>query len=194
MPSPIAHTLGAYAGLVFLEPQLISTPESRKRTLGLAAIFGSLADVDFLVAQYTSNPVLQHHYFSHSIPFAAFVGLISYVVLLAIRSSAPGKKAFLITFAYTTHLLLDYFTQDGGRPYGIPLLWPITHTHFVSPIIIFFSIHRGGWEDLLSTHNLIGICIEVLVMAPLAYFAVWRAQRLQQKSEIPNPKIETNSN
>lgn len=182
MPSPIAHTLGAYAGLVLLEPKLISSPESRKRTLGLAAIFGSLADVDFLLAQFTRNPVLQHHYFTHSIPFAVLVGFLSYVVLRLMHSSEPAWKALLIGFAYSTHLVLDYFTQDGGRPYGIPLLWPFTHRHFVSPLIIFFSIHRGSWADLLSAHNLIGLCIEFLVMAPLAYFAVWRAERLQRKN------------
>jgi inner membrane protein len=180
MPSPIAHTLGAYAGLVLIKPDLISTKESRRMTFGLAAIFGSLADADFLVAQFTTNPTLQHHYFSHSIPFAFFIGFLSYLILILFRTAEPIKKAGLITVAYLSHLLLDFFTQDGGRPFGIPLLWPLTHKHFMSPVVIFYSIHRGGWEDYLSAHNLIGICIEFVVMGTVAYLAVRRAKRINR--------------
>jgi membrane-bound metal-dependent hydrolase YbcI (DUF457 family) len=189
MPSPLAHSLGAYAAIGFANPESVTTPEGRRRTFGIAAIFGCLADVDFLVAQFTRNPVLQHHYFTHSIPFAILVGLISYTILLAMHSNASLKKAGLITLAYMTHLLLDFLTQDGGRPYGIPLLWPFTHQHFVSPVIIFFSIHRGGWNDLFSAHNIIGICIEFLVMFPFAYAAVWRAEHQLKKSQILSSKF-----
>jgi membrane-bound metal-dependent hydrolase YbcI (DUF457 family) len=183
MPSPVAHTLGAYAGLLYLNPAYLESPRSNRIALALAAVFGCMADADFVVAQHTSNPQFQHHYFSHSFPFAFALGLICYGLLRLIHSKHTAKAAFLITAAYCTHLFLDYFTEDGSRPYGIPLLWPFTQRHFVAPVIIFYSIHRGDWEDLFSRHNLIAICIEVLVLAPLVVLAIWRARRITSRQK-----------
>lgn len=182
MPSPVGHTLGAYAAMLALEPNLVKDRRTHGIAVGTAFVFGTMADADFLVAYVASSPVLHHHYFSHSIPFTIVLGLLLYLVLKLLRFKRPGRIAFLLSAAYGTHLLLDYFADDGSFPYGIPLLWPFTDRHFMAPVAIFYSIHRGEWKDLFSLHNLMGALIEFVVTGPLALLAFLRARRLQKPS------------
>ena len=176
MASPIAHTLGAYAVLVTLEPKLVSTRRLNSIALGTAFVFGNLADADFVVEQFTSNPFWRHHYFTHSIPFAILLGVVCYLILKIANRKNAGRDAGLVCAAYSSHLLIDFFTDDGSKPYGIPLLLPFSHQHFMAPFPIFYSIHRGELTDLFSAHNLIGVMIEVAVMGPIAYLAVFVAR------------------
>lgn len=182
MSSPIAHTLGAYAVLVTLEPKLVSTRRLNGIALGTAFVFGNLADADFVVEQFTANPFWRHHYFTHSIPFAILVGIASYLILKITHRQNALRYAVLVWAAYCSHLLIDFFTDDGSKPYGIPLLLPFTHEHFMASFSIFYSIHRGELSDLFSVHNLIGVTIELAVMAPIAYLAAFLARlRLETK-------------
>src|ERR1043166_5489053 len=112
MPTPIGHTIGAYALLVTLEPEFVASREKNSIALGLAFVFGSLADGDFLIAQFTSNPVLRHHYFTHSIPFAIGFTFLCWIVLKLFKTTRAEWKAFLIGAAYLSHLFLDYFAND----------------------------------------------------------------------------------
>ncbi len=80
------------------------------------------------------------------------------------RFRNAGKFALLIGAAYSSHLLLDYFADDGSKPYGIPLLWPFTNQHFIAPFNLFYSIHRGEFSDIFSMHNFVGVLIEIAVI------------------------------
>jgi LexA-binding, inner membrane-associated putative hydrolase len=178
MPSPIGHTLGAYATLLALDPSLARNRRTNSLALGTAFVFGSLADADFIVAYFTSNPVLRHHYFSHSVPFAILIGVLSFITLKALHYKKAGWYTLLLTAAYGSHLLLDYFAYDGGYPYGIPLFWPLTNRHFLAPIWIFQYINRGEWGDLFGWHNFHAVLIEIAVTGPLALLAYARARRI----------------
>lgn len=179
MPSPVGHTLGAFSVLVALEPDIVTSRYKTNIALGAAFVFGSLADADFVVAHFSTAPYLRHHYFSHSIPFAICFTLLCWIILKCFRSRNAGKFAGLIGAAYSSHLLLDYFADDGSKPYGIPLFWPFTNRHFIAPFNLFYSIHRGEFSDIFSMHNLIGVLIEIAVMAPITLILIlWARRRL----------------
>ena len=176
MPSPVGHTLGAFAALVALEPRIVASRYKTTIALGASFVFGSLADADFVVAHFTSLPYLRHHYFSHSIPFAICFTVLFWILVKCFRLRNAGRLAGLIGVAYSTHLLLDYFADDGSRPYGIPLLWPFINKHFIAPFDLFYSIHRWEFSDIFSMHNLVGVMIEIAVLAPIALLMILRAQ------------------
>jgi membrane-bound metal-dependent hydrolase YbcI (DUF457 family) len=177
MPSPVGHTLGAFSALLALEPDIVTSRYKTNIALGAAFVFGSLADADFVVAHFTNIPYLRHHYFSHSIPFAICFTLLCWIILNCFRLRNAGKIAGLVGAAYSSHLVLDYFADDGSKPYGIPLLWPFTDRHFIAPINLFYSIHRGEFSDIFSMHNLFGILIEFAVMAPITALLFWWARK-----------------
>ncbi len=176
MASPIGHALGAYATIVLLKPQSVSDGNRNRITLGLAFIFGNLADTDFLVAHFTDQTFLNHHYFSHSIPFAVLVAALCFLVLKALRHPQSLRESLVLGAAYGSHLLIDYFTDDGSPPFGIPLLWPFSNHHFMSPVLLFPSIHRGNFHDLFSLHNLKAMFLEIAVLGPPALLA-WVRRR-----------------
>jgi membrane-bound metal-dependent hydrolase YbcI (DUF457 family) len=169
MAGPVAHTFAAYAALITVKPKLIADRRSSALAWGTAFLFGNLADADF-----TRNPVLQHHYFSHSIPFAFLITFLCIAVLKALRYPHAFKTGILLGMLYGTHLLIDYFTDDGSAPFGIPLLWPFTNRHFWSPVILFYATHRN---ELFSKHNVTGLLIEIALLLPIVGLARFRAHR-----------------
>ena len=177
MPTPFAHGLAGYAVLILAEPKLAQDLRGNLKAMGAGFFLGTLADADFLVAYYSSHPVLQHHYFSHSIPFAFLIGAVSYLILKALKQQRALRTAMILTAVYGTHLLLDYFTHDGSRPIGIPLFWPFSHEHLKAPFEIFMSIHRGGMETLFGPHNFLALFREALILTPLALAAYWKSKR-----------------
>jgi membrane-bound metal-dependent hydrolase YbcI (DUF457 family) len=167
MPSPVGHTIGAFAAMLAVDPTIITNGRRMILSIGTAFVVGTLADADFLIAYFSTAPYLRHHYFSHSIPFAIVFTLFCWLFLKSIRFKNAGRATAVLGAAYSSHLLLDYFADDGSRPYGIPLLWPFSNRHFIAPFDIFLSIHRGEFSDLFSLHNVMAILIEVGVLAPI---------------------------
>jgi membrane-bound metal-dependent hydrolase YbcI (DUF457 family) len=178
MCTPFAHGLAGYAVLALGEPRLTHDLRSNLKAMGTGFFFGSLADADFLVAYYTKNPVLQHHFFSHSIAFVFVIGVFTYFLLKMLLQGGVFRMAMILTGAYATHLLLDYFTHDGSAPIGIPLLWPLTDQHFVAPVEFFWSIHRGSMQALFGPHNFIALLRETLILGPIAYLAYRKGRSL----------------
>jgi len=177
MATPVGHTLGAFATIVFLKPESVGGNRRNRISLGLAFIFGNLADTDFLIAYFTDRTFLNHHYFSHSIPFAILVTAMCFLVLKAMRHPKSLRESLVLGSAYASHLLIDYFTDDGSPPFGIPLLWPFTDHHFMSPVLLFPSIHRGNLHDLFSLHNLKAMFLEIAVLGPAVLLAFALAMR-----------------
>jgi membrane-bound metal-dependent hydrolase YbcI (DUF457 family) len=187
MASALGHTVAAYSALIAIRPELVYDSRSHRITAGSAFVLGNLADSDFAVAYLSSHPVLQHHYFSHSIPCAFLVAFLFFLLFLFFRVPQPSKTAVLPGLAYGTHLLLDYFTEDGSRPFGIPLLWPFSHHHFLSPLQIFHSTHRGSWHDLFGPQNVKAVLLEVAILTPFLLLFLCRARRLKNSPERTAP-------
>jgi membrane-bound metal-dependent hydrolase YbcI (DUF457 family) len=177
MASPIGHGLAGYALFIFSEPRLATNFRDHLKAAAAGFFFGSLADADFLVDYFTNNPVLEHHYFTHSISFNLLLGVLIFIVLKAFLRSGALRLALILTGVYATHLFVDYFTHDGSPPIGIPLLWPFTHRHFIAPVDIFLSIHRGSIEALFGPHNMYALLREIVILGPLAAAAFFYSRR-----------------
>ena len=182
MSSPVAHGLAAYSLLITIEPRLTADPQTNRKTFLVSVLFGSMADADFLVAHFTKNPVLQHHFFSHSIFFGIGVFFLCFLILKLLKQQNAWNAATLLGAAYNTHLVLDYFTEDRSHPFGIPLFWPFTNKHYLAPVEIFHSIHRGTVQSIFSIWNLTAILQEVFILMPVALLAFLRARKAARAS------------
>ena len=169
MPSPIGHSLAALVAYRSLD-EGASAPRSW-RILLCYCFAASAPDCDFLPGLLLGDPNRFHQGVSHSVGmallFATFIALFSWWAKGRIR-----WKFVLVLFAlYCSHLLFDYLSMDTGVPYGIPVWWPFSREHYLSPIPVFADVHRGhsleeffSWSHL--PHNLWAVTLEVLILLP----------------------------
>jgi len=130
MPTPLTHFV---AGAAFSQV----SPKNRGRHLRYAFVFGALAalpDLDFtafLLGIPYGHP-LGHRGFSHSLAFAAVLGIIGALIL---RADRDGTLSFWITAmaagaAAASHGLLDMVTNGG---LGVGVLMPFDGGRFFFP-------------------------------------------------------------
>jgi membrane-bound metal-dependent hydrolase YbcI (DUF457 family) len=169
MPSPVGHALGGFA-----VGWLVTRSSRLDRPLLAAVIFaalGVIADAD-LVFPGT------HRLYSHSIGAVGLVGLLAALSLRAAgrRVSEPADRLLLVVAAaaaYASHVLLDWMADDGSPPLGICALWPFSNTFFQSDLHLFPPVERRYWLPIFWTRNLHALGRELLVLAPLALFALF---------------------
>ena len=169
MPSPVGHALGGFAF-----GWLAARSSRLERPLLAAVIFAGLGvvpDVDVLVEG-------THRLYTHSI---AAVGLVAVLAAISLRAARPriadagshGALVIAAAAAYGSHLLLDWLGDDRSVPIGIRALWPFTDAYVQSSVRWFPPVERRYWLPGFWTANLRAIGWEMLVLAPLAVFAVW---------------------
>jgi Predicted membrane-bound metal-dependent hydrolases len=146
MPSPIAHSL---AGYVVYGTTSKRTSCFEWRKLSLYCVYPLLADLDFIPGFLVGAPNQFHHGISHSLGFALGFGLLMSFVLL-FMSNQIFLKNFVVFFSlYFSHVLLDLFSYDTSVPYGVPALWPITDSYYISPVPTFFRYSkRFGFRNI----------------------------------------------
>lgn len=182
MATPIGHGLAGCVVFFFLKK---GRDYGDTSLLFLTVFFAIAPDLDFLPGILAGKPALYHHGISHSLVFGLAAGLLGG---LAIRNEDRAFfSVFLLTFlAYTSHLVLDLFGPDGRTPYGIPLFWPLSSHHFLSPVQLFPGVHHGQTTDasigewlqgIFHWRNLLSIGTEILVIAPAALLGNWVNQR-----------------
>ena len=179
MPSPVAHSLAGYL-IYSAVPKHVSHVELGK--LLLYCLCTLLPDLDFIPGFLLGNPNKYHHGLSHSLGFAtAFALLVSFTFyFFRSRSFLSG---FMIFFSlYFSHVILDIFSQDTTSPYGVPALWPLTNTYYISPVPIFLDIQKDSVSEtfitsLLTFHNLLAMVVEVVVFLPLLAFMSYIRRR-----------------
>jgi membrane-bound metal-dependent hydrolase YbcI (DUF457 family) len=148
------------------------------RPLLAAAIFAGLGvvpDVDVLVEG-------THRLYTHSVGAVALVALLAAASLRAARAGGAdaGTGVALVvaaTGAYASHLLLDWLGDDRSVPIGIRALWPFTDAYVQSDMRWFPPVERRYWLPGFWTANLRAIGWELLVLSPLALFAIWARAR-----------------
>lgn len=185
MASPIGHALAGYAAFRGFD----RTAGSQQRSILLACAFLAIsADLDFLPGILLGRPALYHQGMSHS-----------FVVAMGVSLAAAGLFAlqgfrFLLLWgqffiAYASHLLLDLFGPDSREPLGIPLFWPISEQHFLSPVQVFLGFShvsstsggRAEWiNGVLQTQNLYAVARELLVLLPLVILITRLCRRRPQ--------------
>jgi len=142
------------------------------------AIGANAPDLDFLPGLVSGDINRFHQGVSHSV-FAALV-FGGFLALTAACRGARASKIGLAAFSlYSSHLLADFFCEDKRAPWGIPLWWPVSKEHFISPRTIFQGVKHGvpGQDlksvlvDLFSWHNLEVVGIEAMVLLPVLLIA-----------------------
>jgi inner membrane protein len=146
MPTILSHPAVPLAIGLGLGRRAVSGP-----LLAAGAVASILPDADVvsfsLGVPYAA--AMGHRGFSHSLVFAALVGLLGAAFHRPLRSTVLGAFAFLFV-ATASHGLLDAFTNGG---LGIAFFWPFSSVrHFASVRVIqvasigvvrLFS-HRGA--------------------------------------------------
>jgi inner membrane protein len=178
MATPLGHALAGYAVYNFTN----AAQGRGDLSLTLLCVFMATApDLDFLPGLLVGKPALYHQGITHSLG-AALLASLAAAGVWGLR-----RRSFLAVFrccfiAYLSHLILDLLGTDKRPPYGIPLLWPISNEHFVSPVPILLGVRHAAtattptqeWAlALLHPHNLAAIAWETIVVLPFIWLGQW---------------------
>jgi membrane-bound metal-dependent hydrolase YbcI (DUF457 family) len=185
MATPIGHALAGYAVLGVLAGRVARRPAM----VVVAVAMGNIPDLDFLPGLILGAPALYHQGITHSLGTALALSVL--VALVLRRVDMPFASTFVVSIlAYTSHLALDFFGPDARPPYGQLLLWPLSDARFVAPVVLLPGVQHAAatsastveWvSGILHAVNLRAIVIEVLVVAPFAY---WTRSRL--RAQLPH--------
>lgn len=169
MATPVGHSLAAYAVYKFYQ---VRTGRKGGRWLLLSVAVANAPDLDFLPGLFLGQPALYHQGITHSLGCAVGVGLL-FGAISYVRGESFGQLFGFCFVAYSSHLILDMFGPDGRPPYGIPLFWPISSVHLISPVPLFLGMRHGGlvstaewFRAIFSPHNLAALTIEIAWMTP----------------------------
>lgn len=98
-----------------------------------------------------------------------------------------GSVAWLITrsprwgatvaLAWSSHILLDWLSNDTRPPLGVMALWPFTRDYYKAGIEIFPPVSRRYWESRFWLYNAKALAMELVIMLPLTALVV----RLRRK-------------
>jgi inner membrane protein len=176
MATPFGHSLAGFAVHTF-----VPSVNRDRLSLAVCIIMANAPDLDFLPGILVGRPALYHQGITHSIGFALLVSLGTAAVY------RTWGKSFSLIFtsallAYLSHLAIDFFGPDGRLPYGEPLFWPISDSHFISPVPVFLGAHHAAstfgstqeWiRGILTAHNIRAIVLEIVLILPFALFGLW---------------------
>jgi inner membrane protein len=179
MCSPVGHALAAWAVVrVAGRRPGAAPPAAGARTgfrLAAAAALSVAPDLDFLPGLLAGDANRFHHGPTHSLAFCAAAALAAAGWARA-RGRNPLSAGVLALAVLGSHLALDFFSADRAAPYGMPLLWPLSGAHFLSPVTVFPDVVRsaaGGefFGSLLTPHNYRTAAFEALCLGPVALAA-----------------------
>jgi membrane-bound metal-dependent hydrolase YbcI (DUF457 family) len=177
MSLPVAHALVGGAILTTARPWLDFC--SPRVALGLAMLLPIVPDFDFAFVWWFGLPVtIWHRTFSHSLVFAAALGLFA-ALWVRRRGTGTPRFAFWFVFALTiSHAVLDMGGHGHGTPgRGVVLFWPVWQKYLALPWQFLPPGRHGHPEVYLRT-----ALIELALIGPpvLLYtraLAAWRARR-----------------
>jgi inner membrane protein len=186
MATPLGHSLAGY--IISRLPGRTQTPDRVSRLL-LCICMANAADVDFLPGILMGSPAMYHQGITHSLGFMLLVSLgVSAVCRLWGKSFVTIFS--LSSMAYLSHLAMDFLGTDTRPPYGIPLFWPISDAHFMSPVPLFWGVRHAGttatstlewFGALFHSYNLAAIALEIGILLPFALVGQWRRGVLQSR-------------
>lgn len=188
MPSPVAHIVGGIAAYMVFEKSLRQPKDTTKRNfLILTCISLSIwPDLDIIPGLFTHDINKFHHGITHSL-FGSL--LLSSVVALLTRSMINDMNIYKVWGCYfmaaVSHPLFDFFSVDNSLPYGIPLLWPINDTYYISPVSLFYRIDKSGKSidsfilSLINVTNAKAVFFECIFVIIL-FFIVFTLRKYQK--------------
>lgn len=192
MPLPIAHSLMGYT---LAESSSVRLTKSFWLDVLILMFLANLPDIDFLPGYLVGRPNLYHHYYTHSVAFAALVGGLAAFYFW--RKRGRFWPYFAMVFAaVSSHLILDLVTVDEAPPYGMALLWPVTSRFYDIGWDVFGAVHKSDaahdfFASLFHPANVRVVLIEFMIMLPIAafvralryYSGGWRQARGQRPAQ-----------
>ena len=168
MPTPIGHSL---AGLLLSKTKIFVPSRSTYKSFAVAMILANLADADFVPGLLSGNPNRFHHGLTHSVGASFIVGFL-FAWYFYFRQGRFLAPFFFAASAYSSHILLDFFTVDTSLPHGIPMFWPISSEYFISPIAAFLDVRRSAsmgtfFQSLFVAHNGWTVLREIIILVPM---------------------------
>jgi membrane-bound metal-dependent hydrolase YbcI (DUF457 family) len=106
-----------------------SDAAEKKRGLWLALI-ACVPDLDLILGVFVGKLNQFHHGITHSFAAALIFSASTWLLFRSLVGTLSLKLSILIFLLYSSHVILDYFTLDTGAPYGVPLLWPLSHESY----------------------------------------------------------------
>ncbi len=177
MPTILSHPAVPLATRLGLGREVVS-----RRLLALGVFCSMLPDVDvigfWLGVPYGS--AFGHRGFTHSLTFAALLGLAA--IPLAERLRSSRLKTFLVIFASAaSHGLLDTLT-DGGL--GIGLLIPFSMQRFFAPWrpIVVSPLSIAGFFNLRAPAALRSEILFVWLPCLIVGSCLWAVRRWRRRS------------
>lgn len=185
MPSPVGHSLiglalGAAAGLRRDTWRGLLAQGWRARWwLAGAVALANAPDVDYLPGLFEGDFNARHHFLTHTAGWCAVVSTGCWMAARAWRGRAVRPALLAWCLALTgSHLLADWLTADTRPPIGIMALWPLDDAFYLSPLTIFWPLHKRDFAELLRWHNLAAVGVEVALCLPLLLAVLaWKARR-----------------
>jgi len=181
--TPVGHALAGYAVYNFF-PR--SQDRQRKSLMLWSIAMAVLPDLDFVPGILAGTPAIYHQGISHSFGVAFLTSLALAGILD--KTESFSRKFALLLLSYCSHLAIDFFGPDKRLPYGIPMFWPVSGRHFLSPVPLFWGAHHTPsptasplqWvEGLFTLHNLGAIAFEILIFG----LVIWLGTRFRANWE-----------
>lgn len=164
MASPIAHASFAIC-LVCIWDYFSAIPK-KIVVIGLAIWLSILADLDLIFVLLRGIIGQVHREVSHSILFSLLFSLLWAVFVCFVEKISWKKLFYLVIFGfilYSSHLVIDMFTQDLSYPHGIQLILPWSQKYFIFPRTFFLGIDYGlKPESFITMQNLKALLKEII--------------------------------
>jgi inner membrane protein len=140
--TPIGHSLAGYAVYSF---SVSATNRNRLKLASLCIFMATAADLDFLPGILMGRPDLYHHGITHSLGFALMASLVI-AGIFSIKMKPFSRIFSLCLISYLSHIVIDFFGYSSSHrhPPGMPLFWPISGEHFISPVRLYLRIHYNS--------------------------------------------------
>jgi membrane-bound metal-dependent hydrolase YbcI (DUF457 family) len=166
VPSPIGHALGGIAAGWRIVP---------RRDLAAAAILAAVASAPDLDLFFHG-----HRGPSHSVGAAMVAGAVAWAV------TRHPQWALAVAFTWSSHVLLDWMSNDTRPPIGVMALWPFTREYYKAGFEIFPAVSRRYWLAEFWVYNLRAVLTEGLVMGPIALLVLWRRRPPARFTSAPS--------
>ena len=132
--------------------------------VALALVAASVApDLDLLLG-------INHRGPTHSVGFAAMVGVAAFLAFRLLRDDAAVQIGLLAAAAVGIHILLDLLTAHSP----VSIFWPLSRREFVLPVVLLPSAPTG--EVLFTLRGLAALAAELAWAAALILVGGLRPQ------------------
>jgi len=188
MPLPIAHSAAGLAGYVAFKKRNPDSPAKQELfLLGLCLFLANLPDVDFIPGFLCGEPGRFHHGPSHSLVVGLVGVLIFYRFACYWLTGISKKRIFgCCLISLLSHPILDYFSADTSKPFGVPLFWPFDTKYYISPFPLFRDVQRNQdtlgtfLASIINSNNAWGIAVESLFSGTIL-FALFAFKRRSKR-------------